>query len=63
MGTVGGINMGDIMIFQIIFLLIIIAIIVAVISAVVVMFKRNERLSRIEEKLDKLLEEKKDENS
>ncbi|MBM7600273.1 HAMP domain-containing protein [Virgibacillus halotolerans] len=40
------------MIFQIIFLLMIIAIIVAVISAVVVMFKRNERLSRIEEKKD-----------
>ncbi|MBW3111654.1 hypothetical protein KYJ26_07430 [Bacillus sp. MCCB 382] len=48
------INTGDI-IFQLISFIIFLAIPVAIILIVVVLWKRNNRLKRVEEKVDKLL--------
>ena len=50
------INIGDI-IFQLISFTIFLAIPVAIILIVVVLWKRNNRLKRVEEKVDKLLGE------
>jgi hypothetical protein len=52
-----GLNVGDI-IFQLIMLFIILAIPLTIITVVVAIRKNNNRLKRVEEKLDKLLTEK-----
>lgn len=51
-----GINVGDI-IFQLIMFFILLAIPLAIITVVLVVRKRNNRLKRVEEKIDKLLSE------
>jgi low affinity Fe/Cu permease len=57
-----GINAGDI-IFQLILFIILLTIPLAIILVFFVQRKRNNRLERIEEKLDKLLIEKDKKNS
>ncbi|MCP3738134.1 LPXTG cell wall anchor domain-containing protein [Rossellomorea sp. BNER] len=54
----GGFNIGDI-IFQLTMLLIVIGIPLVLILTFFVFSRRNKRLNRIEEKLDKLLSDKK----
>lgn len=53
LATTGGLNVGDV-IAQLVFLLILVVVIVGVITFIVKARKRNEQLSRIEEKIDKL---------
>lgn len=57
LASVGGLNMGD-MIIQLIFFLFVIAFIVGVVSLIVMFSRRNKSMNRIEEKIDKLLSEK-----
>jgi low affinity Fe/Cu permease len=57
-----GINAGDI-VFQLILIIILLAIPLAIIVVFFVQRKRNKRLARIEDKLDKLLMKKDKENS
>ncbi|WP_239587716.1 hypothetical protein [Bacillus pakistanensis] len=52
--TIGGFNIGD-LIFQLTMLLIVIGIPVVLILTLFVFSRRNKRLNRIEEKVDKLL--------
>jgi len=54
-----GVNIGDI-IFQLIMFLIVLAIPLAIIIVFIILRKRNCRLKRVEEKLDKLILEKED---
>lgn len=58
--STAGINTGDI-IFQLITFLIVLAIPVGIIVLVVVFRRRNSRLQRVEEKLDKLISDKENE--
>jgi low affinity Fe/Cu permease len=57
-----GINAGDI-VFQLILIIILLAIPLAIIVVFFVQRKRNKRIARIEDKLDKLLMKKDKENS
>lgn len=56
-----GFNTGDI-IFQFIMFLIVLAIPLAIIILALILRKRNSRLERVEEKLDKLILEKENKN-
>ncbi|TGB03541.1 cell wall metabolism sensor histidine kinase WalK [Halobacillus salinus] len=51
--TTGGLNVSDVIV-QLVFLLILAAVIVGVITLVINARKRNNQLSRMEEKVDKL---------
>jgi low affinity Fe/Cu permease len=56
----GGLNIGDI-IFQL--LLSVIGIPIVIVGVILIINKRNKRLKRVEEKLDKLIEEKENKNT
>jgi preprotein translocase subunit YajC len=58
----GGINSGDI-IFQLIMFFILLAIPFTIIKVFLVLRRSNNRLKRVEEKLDKLISEKENNNS
>ncbi|MCT2536473.1 hypothetical protein NC661_03560 [Aquibacillus koreensis] len=55
--SVGGIHIGDI-IFSLFSFLFLVAIVVGIVWFVIISKKKNNRLERVEEKLDKLLNEK-----
>jgi len=57
----GGLNTGDI-IFQLLMLLSFIGTPIVIVVLFSIMNKRNKRLERVEEKIDKLIEEKKNKN-
>ncbi|MRH43551.1 hypothetical protein GH741_12760 [Aquibacillus halophilus] len=61
LSVVGGIHLGSV-IFQLVSLLLLIALVVGITSLIVMFNKKNKRLSKIEEKVDKLLTDK-DKNS
>ncbi|MBN8237211.1 hypothetical protein JF544_18355 [Halobacillus kuroshimensis] len=55
--TTSGLIVGDVIV-QLVFLLILVAVIVGLITLVLKARKRNEQLSRIEEKIDRLSQKK-----
>lgn len=55
--SVGGLNMGDVII-QLLFLLLVILLVIGIVSLIVMCVKRNKKISQLEEKIDKLQSEK-----